>query len=57
MKKASGTHRPMGKKSGTEAGLMSGVAETQKVGDTNPGEVGNTGRVKAQSHGSIAVGK
>lgn len=54
MKKATGTHRSMGKKGGAEAGLVSGVAETQKVGDTNPPEVGNTGRVKPQRHGSIA---
>lgn len=53
-KKASGTHKSMGKKGYAEAGLESGIAETQKVGMTSPGEVGNTGRVKAQKHGSIA---
>ena len=56
-KKASATHRSMGKKGYAEKGLESGISETQKVGETNPPQVGNTGRVKPQSHGSIATKK
>ncbi|MFG6159629.1 hypothetical protein ACGTNG_12555 [Halomonas sp. 1390] len=55
MKKQKGTHRSMGKTGGVQAGLESGVASTEKVGNTNPDQVGSTGRVKPQSHGSIAT--
>tara|TARA_R110000765_G_scaffold195825_7_gene301306 strand:+ start:7352 stop:7531 length:180 start_codon:yes stop_codon:yes gene_type:complete len=57
MRKASGTHRSMGKKGGVTPGLESGVAETMKVGNTNPDEVSGSQRPKPQKHGSIAAGK
>jgi hypothetical protein len=54
MKKASGTHRSMGKKGHTTAGVESGVSEVGKVGNTNPDQVSGSPRPKPQNHGSIA---
>ena len=55
-KQAKGTHRSMGKKGYGETGLESGIAETQKVGNTSPEEVKGSQRPKPQRHGSIAKG-
>lgn len=55
MKKASGTHRSMGKKSHTTAGLESGVSQVEKVGNTSPDTVSGSQRPKPQKHGSIAT--
>lgn len=55
MKNAKATHKSMGTKGYASAGVESGLSETAKVGNTNPDEVGNTGRVKPQTHGSIAT--
>lgn len=55
MKQAKGTHRSMGKKGGATVGLESGVAETQKVGSTQPDEVSGSQRPKAQRHGSVST--
>jgi len=57
MKKASGTHRSMGKKGGAKAGLESGIAhvETFKAGSA-PTTGEKTQRVtKADGGGSIAT--
>lgn len=55
MKKATGTHRTMGKKGHTTAGLESGVSEVAKVGNTSPETAGGSQRPKPQKHGSIAT--
>ena len=54
MKMEKGTHRSMGKKGGTTAGLESGVAEVQKVAEEKPSLAADT-RPKPKKHGSIAV--
>lgn len=54
MKKASATHRSLGKTGGASAGLESGVAEVAKVGKTEP-ETCKSDRPKPQSHGSVAT--
>lgn len=56
MKKASGTHKSMGTKGGTTAGLESGVAEVQSMKAGEGIEVDSkTQRPKPKSHGSIAM--
>lgn len=55
MKKASSTHKSMGKKGYASTGLDSGLSETAKVGKTAPEEVSGSQRPKPQRHGSIAT--
>lgn len=55
MKMAKGTHKSMGKKSSVTSGLESGVAESMPVKKPETHEVGDTGRVKPQKHGSVAA--
>jgi len=54
MKQESGTHRPMGKKGGTSAGLESGVAEVQAIKQSSP-DLAKDVRPKAVKLGSIAM--
>lgn len=56
MKQAKGTHKSMGKKGGTQAGLVSGVAEVQSHKAGMGVEVNEKSqRPKGKSHGSIAM--
>lgn len=56
MKKASGTHRTMGKKGGESAGLESGLSDVQKCKAGQGVEITEKSqRPKAKSHGSIAT--
>jgi len=58
MRKASGTHRSMGKMGGVKPGLDSGVTESMKIPkDSGPDTVSGSQRPKAQKHGSIASKK
>lgn len=55
MKKASATHKSMGKKGGAEVGLESGVAHVEKYHAGQGVEVDSKShRPKPQRHGSIA---
>jgi len=53
VRKASATHKPMGKKGNSTAGLESGLSEVQDVGKTQPEET-KAQRPKPQMRGSIA---
>lgn len=54
MKNETGTHRSMGKKGGTTAGLESGVSSVEAIKQSVPDLAKDT-RPKASKHGSIAV--
>lgn len=56
MRKASGTHRSMGTKSGATSGLESGLSEVQKYKAGQGVEINSKSeRPKAKKHGSIAM--
>lgn len=56
MKKAKGTHRPLGKTGGVSAGLESGVAEVKSLKESQgPARVEGSQRPKPEKLGSVAV--